>query len=199
MNCSDAREAISTRLDGEQSGIDTTQVEGHLAGCGECRAFDIAATQLHRLVRLRPAEAVPDLTAPILAAAPMHGYRLAARYALLCVSLTMLILALPALVMGSDSGASAHIARHIGSFDVAIAVGLVVAAWRPQRARPLLPVAGALALCMVVTALVDVADGSAHLFTESYHVLELTGLALAWALAGFPLPRFDRSVLKFAA
>ena len=199
VNCSDIREAISSRLDGEPAGPAGTLVADHLATCIECQHFETSALQLHRTIRLRPAEVVPDLTDAILAAAPMHGYRVAARYALLVVSLTMLVLALPALVLGTDSGASAHIARHIGSFDVTIAVGLVAAAWRPQRARPFLPVAAALALCMGITSVIDLVDGSARIYAESYHVLDLIGLLLVWALAGFPLPRLDRSVLRFAA
>ena len=55
-----------------------------------------------------------------------------------------------------------HVARELGSFDVALAVGLLVAAWQPARAWGLLPVATVLALVMGVTAVLDLVDGTRH-------------------------------------
>ena len=67
-----------------------------------------------------------------------------ARWALFVVALTQLVLAAPALLLGEDAGATVHVARELGSFDVALAVGLLVAAWQPARAWGLLPVIAAL-------------------------------------------------------
>ena len=67
-----------------------------------------------------------------------------ARWALFVVALTQLVLAAPALLLGEDTGATVHVARELGAFDLALAVGLLVAAWQPARAWGLLPVVAAL-------------------------------------------------------
>ena len=106
-----------------------------------------------------------------------------ARWALFVVALTQLVLAAPALLLGEDAGATVHVARELGSFDVALAIGLLVAAWQPARAWGLLPVIAALGLVMAGTAVVDVARGTATGFGEAHHVLDLAGLVLLWLVA----------------
>jgi predicted anti-sigma-YlaC factor YlaD len=76
-----------------------------------------------------------------------------------------------------------HIAREIGSFDVALAVGLLVAAWQPARAWGLLPVVGALAVVLGITALLDIVQGTASSFGEVHHLLALAGVTLLWIVA----------------
>ena len=195
--CEQARADLSARLDGEDTSVAWSALDEHLAGCSGCRAFLMEAERLHRVVRLRAAEDVPDLATAVLAAVPTHGYRLFARYALLTVSITILILAVPALLLGRDGHAPAHLARHLGAFDIALGVGLFISAWRPERARAFLPIAAALAGSMLVTAVIDASDGTTPLFGEAYHLLELAGMVLVWALAGFPFPRVDRRSLRF--
>jgi predicted anti-sigma-YlaC factor YlaD len=142
-------------------------------------------------VRLRPAEPVPDLTDAIVARArpPRPGPHQGVRWALVAVALGQLVLALPDLVLGEDGGVTLHVARHAGSLMAAMAVGLIYVAWRPERAFGLLPIASALAACMVVTAVLDSADGEAHALGELHHLLEVAGLVLVWLLAGRPRPR----------
>jgi predicted anti-sigma-YlaC factor YlaD len=186
MRCDHHREAISAALDGEEppSRVDADALAAHLAGCAGCRQFRAASASLHRAVRVRAADAVPDLTAPILANAPRpHVTREWARYALLAVGLTQLVLALPALIYGNDPGASTHVARELGSFDIALAVGLLFAVWQPRRAAGLLPFAAALAGTLMVTAALDVASGRAGAIGESQHVLDVVGVGLLWALS----------------
>lgn len=195
--CEQVRADLSAGLDGEATALASAAIADHVIDCRDCQAFATESARLHRLVRLRTAERVPDLAPAVLAAVPTHGYRLLVRYALLTVSITILILAVPALVLGRDANAPTHLARHLGSFDIALGVGLFVAAWRPQRARGFLPIAAALAGSMFVTALIDASDGTTPLIGEAYHLLELAGLVLVWALAGFPLPRLDRRSLRF--
>jgi predicted anti-sigma-YlaC factor YlaD len=133
---------------------------------------------------VRPAEPVPDLSAAILAKArgPVGQPFEWARYALLTVALPQLVLALPALLLGHATGASLLVAREMGSFDVALAVGLLVAAWQPARANGLLPFAAALAGTLMVTAALDVADGRVPVVGEAHHVLDVAGLVLLWLL-----------------
>jgi len=197
MDCRTCREALSAALDGEATPTERAAVDDHLATCDECRAWSADAAQVHRLVRLRPAEAVPDLAPAILARAhpPNAGRGEWIRTALAVVALTELLLSVPAL-FGIDAGASVHVARHVGSLSAALAVGLLYAAWRPVRAYGLLPITLALAGCLLVTSAVDVVNGRVGALGEAHHVLDLVAVALLWALAGWPLPRAGRTRLR---
>jgi predicted anti-sigma-YlaC factor YlaD len=189
VDCNRALELISAALDGELSDLESDALGAHLCGCVECshRADQMAG--LHRLVRLRAAESVPDLSERILATAnpphPGHGEWI--RYSLLTVALTQFVLAMPSL-FGTAPGATVHVDRHLGSLAVAFALGLMYAAWRPVRAFGLLPLAGALAASITVTSILDVAQGRVHALGEAHHVLDVVGLVLLWALAGAPRP-----------
>jgi predicted anti-sigma-YlaC factor YlaD len=178
---------VSAVLDGEADVSEQTSATAHLGTCDACRSWHAAARRLHRLTRIRPAEPVPDLTAGIMARAhpPDPGRGEWTRTALAIVALTELVLAVPAL-FGHDTGASVHLARHIGALTGALALGYLYAAWRPVRAYGLLPVAGGLAVTMTVTALVDVAQGRAQALNESGHLLDIAALVLLWMLAGRP-------------
>jgi predicted anti-sigma-YlaC factor YlaD len=192
MNCDTARNAISARLDGEDLGADPDAVDSHLRHCAECRAFAREGAAMHRDARMARAPAVPDLTASILAAIGAEtrqqgGHDRALRVTLAIVGVIQLIAAVPALVLGDDAGVSVHAARHIGSFDLALAVGFLFAAWRPSRLPGLLPVVTALVACLVGTSVLDVLDGRTGALSETQHVVEVIALAAAWLLA-HPLP-----------
>ena len=184
-DCDATRETLSARLDHEPGPVPDELLDEHLAGCGECSAFASGATALHRGLRLRPAEPVPDLVGAVLerVETPRRHRPEWARYALFAVALTQLLLAVPAVLFGDSLGASAHIARELGSWDVALAIGLLYAAWRPERASGLLPFAWALAGTMLLTAGLDVAAGRTTALVESHHLLELVGVILLAVLA----------------
>jgi predicted anti-sigma-YlaC factor YlaD len=194
VDCDRFRDFLSDALDDRLGDADRAMLDAHLGTCAGCHAYRDALAIQHRSMRLRAAEDVPDLSDRILARAhpPHKGRSDWICYALLAVGLTELTMALPALILGEDAGAPIHVARHVGSMSVALAVGLVYAAWRPVRAFGLLPIAGALAACMVVTAALDVADGRTAVLGEAHHVLDVTGLILLWLLAGAPRPRGRR-------
>jgi predicted anti-sigma-YlaC factor YlaD len=209
MECEPIREALSARLDGEAPGLPDEAVERHLEGCRRCTAWADELATLHRMVRVREAEVVPDLSAAIVdaylppdrAAArrrgatriPLLGRAISRpRWALFVVALTQLVLAGPAL-LGDDPGATVHVAREVGSFDVALAVGLLVAAWQPARAWGLLPVAAALAAVMCATAVLDLADGRVSSVGEAHHLLDLAGVALLWLVAREARPARTRT------
>jgi predicted anti-sigma-YlaC factor YlaD len=188
MHCDTARTAISARLDGEEPGVHPAELAGHLERCPVCRAFAREAESMHRDVRLARAPSVPDLTAPILASIgadshPHPAHERALRVTLAIVGAVMIIAAVPALVLGDDAGLPVHAARHIGSFDLALAVGFLFAAWRPSRLPGLLPVVTALVACLVGTSVLDVLDGRTGAVTEVQHAVEVVGLAAAWLLA----------------
>ncbi len=195
MTCMQIHQAISARLDGEDPGLDDATVYAHLASCAECRAFAHQADALHRRVRLAPAPSVPDLTPRILTAVGAEetntaepDTNLALRWILVAIAMAQIAVAIPALVFGSDAGLPVHTARHIGSFDVALGVGFLFAAWKPSRISGLLPVVVALVVCLVASSFLDVADGSTKVLGEAHHVLDFVGLAVVWLLSR-PAPR----------
>jgi predicted anti-sigma-YlaC factor YlaD len=201
MDCRGVREAISAHLDGEEGPVDAAIVDAHLRACQACRAWSEDLAALHRLVRVRAADEVPDLSAaivaarrrgrrsPLVARGPLAEPVSPVRWGLFVVALTQLILAVPPLLLGEDAGATVHVARELGSFDVALAVGLLVAAWQPARAWGLFPVVAALGLVMLGTAVLDVVDGSAGLGGEAHHLLDLAGVVLLWLVAREDRPR----------
>ena len=179
--------AISADLDGEETDVAPATLEQHLAGCASCRAFQGDALALRRELRVRAAPAVPDLTSRVMFALAREQTEPAAsrqglRLGLAVIALVQLGLSLPALLLGSDAGIPVHQARHLGSFGVALAVGLLVAAWRPHRIDGLLPLATALVVCLIGSAIADVATGHATAVSEIPHVVEILGLVGLWLL-----------------
>jgi predicted anti-sigma-YlaC factor YlaD len=209
MRCDLAREAISSRLDGELPPLDEVALDAHLASCSSCESHARALAGLHRSLRVRAAEPVPDLTHQIMAATadslPTPGRTTApgvewARYGLFTVAMTQLILAVPLLLLGRDSGSALHTTRELGAFSLALAVGMLVAAWQPERAGGLLPMAGALAAGLIATAVADVVTGHSPIIGETPHVLELVGVVLLWRLATTnPTPHPQRTAQSAAA
>lgn len=189
MGCEGWHEAISAYLDGEDPGGALPALEQHLSGCSSCRAFAGAVTDLNRVVRVAPAAQIPDRTVDlvrVMTAQRPPGWRrwllLGARVGLVAVALVQLALALWVLVFG-EGHVPLHIAREMGAFDLALSVGLLVAAWQPRRAFGLLPMAGALAAALWAGSAWDLLSGHTTTGAESVHVLPLVGLLLLWPLA----------------
>lgn len=67
MTCQQCREVVSASLDGEGGATERSIADAHLAGCAACRAYEVDARRVARLIRVRPAEHVPDVAGPLLA------------------------------------------------------------------------------------------------------------------------------------
>jgi predicted anti-sigma-YlaC factor YlaD len=192
MNCEAYREAISALLDNEDPGIDPTLVQAHLAACAACRADTTQASRLQRWLRLRPAEPVPDLTPAVLSRigptepGPRQGAQPEVRIALAVLAGLVAVLPLPAPLLAEEAGAPLHLARELGGFQVALAVGLLLVAWQPRRTVQLLPVLAVLSVCPAVIATLDVAAGRTSASAEGHHLVQLAGLGLVWLLAHPP-------------
>ena len=189
MRCAICREALSARLDGESPEVSVDELDAHLATCSDCRRYSLDIADVHRIVRVRGAEPVPDLTGAILAAAaPVEPVAAASRrhagwirYGLVVIGLTMLALALPSLVL-HDSGNAIHMTRELSAWDAAFGAGLLFAAWQPARARGLLPMAAVLAGAQLLGSLIDIGSGRSPIVSEAHHALELVGVLLLWLL-----------------
>jgi predicted anti-sigma-YlaC factor YlaD len=96
--------------------------------------------------------------------------------------MAQLIISIPALG-GADAGAPVHIAHEQGSWALALAVGLLVVAWRPSRATGILPLMAALVAGLTITCVLDVTAGRTVAGTEAPHGLAVLGLALLWLVA----------------
>jgi predicted anti-sigma-YlaC factor YlaD len=196
MDCAFYREAISARIDGEDEALEGAALDAHLAVCPACTRWAASASLVTRAARVGPAQSVPDLTAAILAAVPVRTRprRLVApqpplgvaRLGLVLVGLAQLCLAVPGF-LGDDAGAPVHIAHEQGSWALALAVGLLVVAWRPANAAAMLPFMAVLAGGLALTMAADIAAGRTQAAAEAPHGLAFLGVGLLWVLA-HPIP-----------
>ncbi|SCL34607.1 Predicted anti-sigma-YlaC factor YlaD, contains Zn-finger domain [Micromonospora pallida] len=194
MTCDDVRAALSARLDGEDPGTPPATLDAHTLTCAGCRSWLARAEQVTRLVRVQSV-AVPDLTASVLAAvaadeqaartaarAAVRARRQVLRVAVAVAAAAQFAIALPILLAGLGVDVDPHTSREMASFDVALAVGFALAAYRPERAQAFVPVAFVLAVCLAGTSAVDIANSTTALVHEIGHLAAVVQAGLLWAL-----------------
>ena len=194
MECSDARTAISARLDGEASELDHERSRAPTSrSCADCRSFTADAEAAHRRLRMHAAEPVPDLTPQIFAAIDAETQDVqdvqdarvgGLRAGLAAVAMIQILIALPALLLGEDAGlARAHgssprivlgcVGHRVPGRGVASRTGRWFAA--PD---------GCARACLLLTSGLDVAASRADALSElGGHATELVGLGLLFLLA----------------
>lgn len=185
LPCAAAAVALSASLDGELGPTERADLDAHLVGCAACRARAASLQAMSRRSRLHVAPVVPDLADAVVAARAAEPARVPwspARSGLVLVGVAQLLLSLPALLLGGDVAASLHVTREAAVTELAVAVGVLSAAWRPWRAAGMLPVVGVLALGLAVTSTVDIASGRVPAAAEVVHLLPLAGALLLWQL-----------------
>jgi predicted anti-sigma-YlaC factor YlaD len=184
--CAPVRESISALLDGEEAPLGGEAVDRHLEVCASCAAHASGVERVHRSVRVTRAVDVPDLTADVLLAVTEATQQRAGRRVRELRGLValaggvQLVLALPFLL--GIAGPDLHVGRDLGALQLALGVGLLVAAWQPWRAAGVLPIAAVVAAITVIAGVVDVATGAATLGGELVHLSEVVGVAALWAL-----------------
>ena len=204
MGCEECREGLSARLDGEDPGLPSGELDRHLAQCGACRRWLREAERLHRRVRLSPAEAVPDLSEAILGAASGAGARARPRRApgrlvgwLARLSrqgpgwtrssrptprwaraALVLVAALQVALVIPELVGRMHVTHEAASWNVAVAAGFLFVAFRPARAGGLVPVVASAVVLLYAVTVRDVLDGEVHLEREVAHLGLLAGLLL---------------------
>ena len=186
MECEHFQTAISAMSDGEEPNVTPALVEAHVATCSSCRQFRSALESLPRAAPLAEAPVMPDLSRRVVklnAMADRAGRWSIVRALLGLIAIEVVVLSVPALVLGRDGASAAHAARHLGAFSVAYAVGLLVVVARPARARAMLPVALVLAGAIAVTAVIDVIEGRIPLVGEAAHIPEILSVWFVWLLA----------------
>ena len=186
--CDDAYVLLSAATDDEATRHERLTLDLHLDGCAACTSYAERLATVDRRVRLRPAESVPDLvmavTSRVRPAVLGRGGWM--RPGLAWVAVVLFAQNVVPLVLGETEGAETHLARHLGAFGVALAIGFAYVAWRPHRAFGMLPFVGALVVTMLASTGFDLADGDRSALAETAHLAELAGLALLWMIAGSP-------------
>jgi predicted anti-sigma-YlaC factor YlaD len=192
MRCTRFREAISARIDGEDPGLPTVELDAHLAECPDCRSWASAAASPTLGALASPGDTVAldpavlaQLVRPAAPAGPVHRGLISTfewRVVLAAIGLAQVVLAWPGVFL-DDGHASIHLAHELTAWDMGLAAGFLLVAWRPARAWGMLPLVAVLVAAMVVTSGADLAAGHALLGREAVHALALAGLGCLWALA----------------
>jgi predicted anti-sigma-YlaC factor YlaD len=197
MRCDDVHLALSARLDGEAETQPPAAVDAHLAGCPGCRSWLARAERVTRAVRLQ-AVAVPDLTERILTVAHAQGALPSSpsaetekagswlRWVLGGLAVVQLMLAVPDLL--GAAGHEAHAGREVAAFDIALAVGLLIAAWYPEHARIFAPVVLTLVVCFGAISALDVMQGVVSPGRVAVHAISVVQAGLLWRLARQSVP-----------
>lgn len=184
--CAPVREALSARLDDEDAVLPADEVDHHLAACTACRRFATALPAVNRRVTVGGADAVPDLTAPILVALAADGAGtpdrrvLDLRVVVALAGVVQLVLAVPVLL--GTTTAFTHVGRDLGAVELALGVGLLLAAIQPRRAAGVLPIAAVAAAVATVGGVIDLVTGRASVLAELTHLTEVVGVLALWAL-----------------
>lgn len=186
VSCTQWFEAISALADGEDPGVDRQLVEAHLAGCEPCRGQLEELERLRRVARIESARPMEDLSGRVVkmtALADRAGRWAGVRVLLVGVAVYIVVMSLDDLFVSDGSGDVVHSTRHLGAFTLAYGVALLVVAVRPARARTVLPVGITLAVALVITGGVDIAESRVPLSGEAFHLPELASVVLLWLLA----------------
>ena len=193
MKCTSAREILSAQLDQEADPDESAAANRHLGRCARCAAWWTSVGNVTRTLRVRPAEHVPDIATAALARSRRDRWwpYQSARASLAVLASIELVFAMTGVIAGRDSS-PIHDSQHLGAFGAAIAAAVLFAAWRPHRARGLMPVALALAIAIPLFAVIDLANASLTTGGGIHHIVQMIGLALVWVVSSHPAAAVSR-------
>jgi predicted anti-sigma-YlaC factor YlaD len=185
MQCDRFREAISARIDGEDTGLPDSALDAHLGDCADCRAWQQRAHAVTRRARLGGLFLDHDLSPRVLAAVPTAttGRRrgFTQRAGLAAVAAAQLAITVPLLLLGHDHDAGTHAAHELGSFDLSLAIAFAVGAIRPALSAGLAWVCAIAAAGLTGTAVADLIGGQTLGADEAQHLVAVAGaLLLVW-------------------
>jgi predicted anti-sigma-YlaC factor YlaD len=204
MDCDQARQELSARLDGEDDPSQRAAVDAHLQRCPGCRTwFDDAAavTRLARIGLPVPATGVPDT---VLDAAPGPGRaRLATglRLTLGLLGAAQLLLAVAQTVPGKaahvsghvDGASGTHLLHESAAWNLAVGIGFLLIAWRRSRPAGVLPLLSAFVAALLVLSAGDLFSAAVGWDRIASHLILAVGYLIVVALslpalAGDPPP-----------
>ena len=205
MNCAqcpECTEALSARLDGEQSPKEGRAIDAHLASCAACHRYHNQAAHVTRLARTAVAIQEPDVSEAVLAAVPRsHGPRLITvlRVFLGLVGLGQVELALVELLAAHSTGAGsgkivlqgasvAHFAHESAAWNLALGVGFLWVARRASPSAGMVPTLVTFVAVLTVLVAMDAVAGRVDLTRVLSHGLVVLGLILMILLERLPRP-----------
>ncbi len=110
---------------------------------------------------------------------PVWARRL--RWGLGLLALVQLMVAVPGLL--GEAGHDAHTGREVAALEIALSVGLLVAAFYPEYARVFAPVAVTLVVCFATISTLDMIEGAVTPDRVAVHILTVAQAVLVWQLA----------------
>jgi predicted anti-sigma-YlaC factor YlaD len=202
VNCTQCKEALSARLDGEESAAERGAIEVHLAGCPGCRQFAEEAARVTRLARTAVAVPEPDVAEAVLAAAPRSRRPPLVTVVRVLLGLVGLAQAEVALLEvlgahGSGEGAQgvvlqgasvAHFAHESAAWNLALGVGFLWVAKRPSRTSGMVPTLVTFVAVLTVLVVLDALAGGVDAARLLTHALVLIGLVLVIVVDRLPRP-----------
>ncbi|MDQ3762705.1 MAG: zf-HC2 domain-containing protein [Actinomycetota bacterium] len=203
MDCTQCREALSARLDGEEGAAERDLIDLHLTTCATCRWFADEAARVTRLARTAVVTQEPDVVEVVLAAAAPRSRHAqlvnALRVLLGLVGLAQLGVALLGVFAANSSehsfhgvvlqGATvAHFAHESAAWNLALGVGFLWVAWRSSRTSGMVPTLATFVAVLTVLVVMDVIVGRVHPERFLVHGLVLLGLILVMVLDRLPRP-----------
>jgi predicted anti-sigma-YlaC factor YlaD len=202
VDCTQCKEALSARLDGEESEAERLVIDEHLAGCAACQWFGEGAAQVTRLARTAVATQEPDIADAVLAAVPRSRRPqlvTALRVLLGMVGLAQAEIALVGMLGAHTSatgsqgvvleGASvAHLAHESAAWNLALGVGFIWVTWRSPRSAGLVPTLATFVAVLTVLVVMDAMAGGVDVARLLAHGLVVLGLILMIVLDRLPRP-----------
>jgi predicted anti-sigma-YlaC factor YlaD len=182
---------LSARLDGEAEPVAAEVVDRHLSTCPECRSWFARAQAARRMMTVRAAPPVPDLTETILERIPAPtGLKWPARIALGLVAIAQLTLSVAQLLgvatgMGAmaDTGSMAeHLTHESSAWNLAVGIGLLWAAMRTKAAAGQLPLLTGFVLVLTILSADDLVGHDVTAARLLSHGLVVVGLALLYVV-----------------
>jgi predicted anti-sigma-YlaC factor YlaD len=183
------REALSARMDGESEPVPAAQTDEHLRSCSECQAWQARAATMSRVLRVREATEIPDLTDAVMRAAPVidHTRSRLPRLALGVVAVAQLGLALsqafgfgPIVEHAEHGGVpvASHLFNESTVWNLAVGLGLLWAAFRPHATSGLIVVMAGFVVGLLAYSTHDLITGTAPVIREIGHGLLVVALCL---------------------
>ncbi|MGH3752430.1 MAG: zf-HC2 domain-containing protein [Pseudonocardiaceae bacterium] len=204
MDCTQCREALSARLDGEESesAAERDAIDAHLTTCAACRRFADQAARVTRLARTGVATQEPDVVEAVLAAAPRaRRPRLvtALRVLLGLVGLAQVEIAFVGVLTAAhgsqgvvlDGASVTHFAHESAAWNLALGVGFLWIAWRSSRASAMVPTLVTFVAVLAVLVVLDVVAERVEPERFVVHGLVVLGLILVIGLDRLPRPTGD--------
>ena len=185
MTACERFETVSAAIDGELPEPERQRALEHATNCPTCSTALTMTADLQHAAVLRSADhdqpAGFDPAALTAQEQRWMGGRWARRL-LVVAALIIVLEAIPAYVSGRGLSAESHAARHLGAWQIAFGVGLLVAALFSRMSHAMLALAVTFAVLTVGGTIIDIVGGHSGPWVESVHLIELIGVFLLWRL-----------------